>query len=153
VLPGYRLVHDDVARAERERAALGHRVARVHGEVDEYLLELAGIREHAPDAPEVRLQGDPVAKGAPEREPRGALCRLPDHLHVAPHWPVRELAEDELGVGEDGGEQVVEVVSDAAGQAAHGFHLLCLPELGLQRLVFRHVARIHHDALDGGIVK
>ena len=36
--------------------------------------------------------------------------------------------DDDVGVAEDRGEQVVEVVSDAAGQPSHGFHLLRVTE-------------------------
>ena len=41
----------------------------------------------------------------------------------------RELLEQQVGVAEDRGEQVVEVVRDAAGEPADRFHLLRLPEL------------------------
>ena len=40
-----------------------------------------------------------------------------------------ELAEQQLAVAHDDGQQVVEVVGDAAGQPAHRLHLLGLPQL------------------------
>jgi hypothetical protein len=47
----------------------------------------------------------------------------------------RELVEQNLGVAADDHEQIVEVVSDAAGEAADGFHFL-----GLAELIFEHAA-------------
>ena len=40
----------DVGGLDGERAAVGHRVARVHREVHEHLRELVGVGEHRPDA-------------------------------------------------------------------------------------------------------
>src|SRR3712207_2296859 len=47
-----------------------------------------------------------------------------------------QAALEEFNVAHDDGEQVVEVVSDAAGELTDGLHLLGLPEslLGLQAL-------------------
>ena len=45
-----------------------------------------------------------------------------------------EIHGRELEVAADRGQQVVEVVGDAAGQRAHRLHLLRLPELGLEPL-------------------
>ena len=42
---------------------------------------------------------------------------------------VGEFAAGEVGMAEDAGEEVVEVVRDATGESANGFHLLCLKEL------------------------
>ena len=49
---------------------------------------------------------------------------------------LRQAALQELDVADDDGEQVVEVVRDAAGELADGLHLLGLPQglLGLQAL-------------------
>jgi hypothetical protein len=44
-----------------------------------------------------------------------------------------QAVEKQIAVAADHGEQVVEVVSDAAGHAAEGFHLL-----GLAKLAFEH---------------
>src|SRR6266446_441089 len=40
-----------------------------------------------------------------------------------------EVVEEDLGVSADDGEEIVEVVGDAAGEAADGFHFLRLTEL------------------------
>ena len=46
---------------------------------------------------------------------------------------VGSASEQELGAAQDDGQQVVEVVGDAARQLADGVHLLRLPELLLER--------------------
>ena len=50
--------------------------------------------------------------------------------------PLRQAALQEFDVADDDGEQVVEIVGDAAGELANGLHLLGLPQslLGLQAL-------------------
>ena len=50
-------------------------------------------------------------------------------------WPSGELVEQDLGVSADDHEEIVEVVGDAAGEAADGFHFL-----GLAELVFENAA-------------
>jgi hypothetical protein len=47
----------------------------------------------------------------------------------------------------DAGEDVVEVVSDAAGEHAHGVHLLGALDLGLETLSLGDVAHAHHQPL------
>ena len=54
---------------------------------------------------------------------------------------VADLLERQLGVADEGGEEVVEVVRDAAGQPAERVHLLGLPKLIFQALSFGDVAR------------
>ena len=46
MLAGVRFVEDDVARLDGEAAAVGHGVARVDGEVQDHLLELARVGAH-----------------------------------------------------------------------------------------------------------
>ena len=58
------------------------------------------------------------------------------------------VVQDELAVAGDDGEQVVEVVRDAAGQHADGFHFLRLPELLLQ---LHPSGDIHQDGKLGGL--
>ena len=50
-----------------------------------------------------------------------------------------ELVEENLGVAADDHEQIVEVVSDAAGEAADGFHFLGLAELVFEDAAFGDV--------------
>ena len=110
---GEHLVEVHVGRLDGELAAFRHRIARVHGQVHDHLLELVGIRLHAPqirrqhrhqrdvlaDQPAQQLVhlGDddvevqhhglehlPAAVGQQlARQRGGALRRLADFLHVA----------------------------------------------------------------------
>ena len=63
------------------------------------------------------------------------------------------LLQGQLRIAEDDAEHVVEIVGHAAGQPAHGFHLLGLEELGLKSFPFLlrllalgDVAEIPHSA-------
>ena len=63
------------------------------------------------------------------RERRRTLARLGDLNQHAP-LPLcgGDLRLEELAESVDHGEEVVEIVRDATGQDADGFHLVCLPE-------------------------
>ena len=148
-----------------------HGIPRVDRQVDDGLLELAGIDLRQPellvrrqrhldvlaDQPLQQLQhvGEQrveahhfgpqhllAAEGQElAREVGGALAgaaNLGDELAVG---IVRvEAVERHLAETDDGGEQVVEVVGHAAGELAHRFHLLRLPELLLEALEVGDVA-------------
>ena len=164
------VVDHDVRRLDRDRAAARHRVARVHREVDDHLLELRRVGtnrrelrlEHrqeldvlADQAAEhhvhvgndgiqvehARLQHLPAAEGEqlPRQRggPRGGLLDL---LGVAAQPRVGVAADQKLAVAGDRGQQVVEVVRDAAGEAADRLHLLRLAQLYLQLVLSRQVA-------------
>ena len=65
------------------------------------------------------------------------------------------LVEGKLGVAEDDREHVVEVVSDAARERAHGLHLLRLAKLLLESLLFSDVpgevaGKLTSSELDAG---
>ena len=64
---------------------------------------------------------------------------------------LRDGCHRQLRVREDGQEEVVEVVSDAAGELADGFHLLGLVELRLGRSVSGNVAGDPVDVPRDGI--
>ena len=51
----------------------------------------------------------------------------------------RNVLKHEVAEAQDAGEEVVEVVGDAAGQLSHGFHLLRLPQLSSLRRSARQV--------------
>ena len=57
------------------------------------------------------------------------------------------FSQDSDGSGDDG-EDIVEVVCDAAGQLADGFHLLRLAELGFRGLLLGQVAADEEVPLD-----
>src|ERR1051325_202079 len=64
---------------------------------------------------------------------------------------VVRAAREQLGIGEDDGEQVVEVVRDAAGELPDRFHLLRLAELLLEPAALAHVFREHLMAVHSAV--
>ena len=63
----------------------------------------------------------------------GALGRLLDlPEHGASRRFVGELHQGQAGIAQDGGEQIVEIVGDAAGQHAQAFQLLGMLNLGFE---------------------
>ena len=81
----------------------------------------------------VGLQGDPLLAAEGEEalgEVGRPLGRGHDLVYVRPETSSLSDAHlDKVGKPHDDGEDVVEVVGDAAGQGAHGLHLLGLAEL------------------------
>ena len=73
--------------------------------------------------------------------PAARSARLPDLLGVRPSGIGRvERLQQDVGVAADDGEQVVEVVRDAAGQPADGVDLLGLAQLLLGLAALVHLA-------------
>ena len=64
-----------------------------------------------------------------------AFHRIVEVHHDLPSRPV-QTPERQVDAADDHGEHIVEVVRDAAGQLADGFHLLDLAKLRLGRLAF-----------------
>jgi hypothetical protein len=102
----------DLPRRDHEAPAVGHRVARVHREVHEHLLELAGIRERLREAGrEVELERDVLADEAAEHlleaaRELGERRRLRlEHLAAAER---EELARELLGPRR-GGAHLLEI--------------------------------------------
>ena len=60
----------------------------------------------------------------------------------------RRFLDQLVAVAEQHGDQVVEVVRDAGGEAADGLHLLRLAQLGLEPIALAEVARDRGDADD-----
>ena len=70
-----------------------------------------------------------------------ALCRFVDLFdHRRDFGIVRDAAAAELRHADDHGEDIVEVVGDAASQLANRLHLLGMAQLLFQRDAIRHVA-------------
>ena len=85
------------------------------------------------------------------RQRCGAHSGLLDFLHGRRHFVVvAEQLERDLAVPHDGGEQVVEVVRNAARELADRFHLLRVPELVLELRAFRHIVGEHDGRLAAG---
>ncbi len=170
VAPGVGLVELHVRGLDGEPAALRHRVARVDDQVDDHLLELAGVRLHAVQArrrhhrqldvladqpAQHRLHGGHhrvqvehlglqhllAAEGQELPGERGGAVRGRAHERgVAVDRVLRpQPRQDHLGAPRDDGEQVVEVVRDAAREPADRLHLLGLAELLLELAPLRDV--------------
>src|SRR6185312_448274 len=139
-------VQDDLLDLSAVGAHEPERLGQIRDELDilgqeprQHLLEIVGEGaqvedlglEHLPAAERQQLTGE--ARGAV-----GGAQNLAE--------PVRQIlvaamvGAQQLTVGDDGGEQVVEVVRDTAGEMADGFHLLRLPELFLEAFAVRDVA-------------
>ena len=168
---------------DRDRSALGHRVARVHHEVDEDLLELAGVDEDAHVfRPVGDRQLDVLADQATQH--RGEVARHLEQRRRSRHHDLttgqceqltgearrvfggdpdlgQRRVQRRVGLGfqtrevevpEDRGQDVVEVVGHATGEATHRFHLLDLQQLRLQAFVLAQIScdQRHDRHLVGG---
>ena len=117
-----------------ERDLLADQPAQQHGEVGQHLAEI----EH------LRPQRLPAREGQQlPHQARGAVGVLLD-LHDVLEGRIGRLVrvEQEIGRHHDGGQHIVEVVRDAAGELADRLHLLLLRELVLQRALLGGLERI-----------
>src|ERR1700756_845201 len=79
----------------------------------------------------------------------GAPCRLQDLLNLAFQWTImRNRIESEFRVARDNGQQIVEVVSNPAGQAADGVHFLRLQQLRFEPESLRQIAAVRYEVRD-----
>ncbi len=152
------LFEHNVRRLDYELAAAGHGIARVDGEIEHGILDLAGVRAHRPQARrQQRAERDGLAQRAPQQlghdqhllveiendgiEATSACEReQPVGQPGAHHRGVvgarkqvallgtLELHLEQLVVAGDDGQQVVEVVRDAARQLADRLHALRLAQ-------------------------
>ena len=156
-----------VARAQRDLAAVLHRVARVDDEIDDHLLELVEVGLDQPQvAPEHDVEFDRLADQPAQQHlqvgqhfaelqrlrPQRLAAREGEQLPHQAGGPVGVLldlhdvlegrigravvGEQQVGIADDRGQDVVEVVGDAAGELADRLHLLALDETLLQRPLF-----------------
>ena len=163
-------VQDDVAGLDGELAAARHGVAGVDRQIDEHLVDLAGVgldarevrprhdgqfdvlveqlAEHQLRVADLRIEVEHLghadvaaAEGEQLRgEADGAVGSLVDLLGGAEQRVARPQARrQQLGEALDDRQQVVEVVGDAAGQPADGFHLLGVAQLVLEVALRRDV--------------
>src|SRR5438876_10580026 len=103
---------------------------------------LLDVGHEAVQADDARLQHLLAAEGEQlPGEPRRPVCGLADFLGVvAARVTGGQVFEQQVDVARDRGEDVVEVVRDAAGQPAHRFHLLRLAQLLLEQHALGRVA-------------
>ena len=81
------------------------------------------------------------------RQARRPVGRVEYFLNIGPVRTLpRQIRHDHRAVARDDGEQVVEVVGDAAGELADGLHFLCLLQLRLETAPFRRLGHEHPDA-------
>ncbi len=66
---------------------------------------------------------------------------------------VRQQVEPDLGMAENGRQQIVEIVGDPAGQLPDGLHFLGLRQLFLELDPLGLVAHRDHDSVDGRLVQ
>ena len=162
----------DVAGAQRDAAALAHRVARIDDQIDDDLLELVEVgldqpkvaavrdfkldlladqpaqhhlqfRQHVGELQHLRPQRLPAREGEqlPHQSRRaiGVLADLHDVLERGIGRPV--IDEQQVGIADDRGQHVVEIVRDAAGELTDRLHFLALREIFLQRALLGRVER------------
>ena len=151
-----------IGGADRQQAAVGHRVAGVDGDVEQRGFELGAVgldragvgREDRPDLDPLAqraveqvghaadqlvdvddLGAERLAAGEGEQlagQRRRPRRRLDDRLGVAEALVVGQRgAAEHVGRALDDGQQIVEIVGDAAGQLAERLHLVGLAQLVL----------------------
>jgi hypothetical protein len=114
-----------------------HRLERHHdlAEVDDPRLQ------HLAPAEREQLAGERL----------GALAGGHDLLDVgADRVALAQLADQQLAVGEDHRQHVVEVVGDAAGELADGVHLLRLAQALLEALALGEIEDERHHLVGAG---
>ena len=156
------VVDSPLAGAERQRSAFGHRIARIDRQVQHRDLDLGRVGQHRRqvrievenlfdarpqhvakqrphfldqrrDIGRLDLQPlDPAERQQLRRKP-GAAFRCGKRIGGIVCQPlVADLLGDQVEPADHNGEQIVEVVRDAAGQLAKRFHLLALAKLVLR---------------------
>ena len=130
-----RLDRPDVAAVtDLELDRLAEQPGEQHGDVGERLVELDHLRpKRLP--PRERQELPHQAGGAV-----GVLLDVHDVLEGRIGRPV--VGEEQVGEADDGGQHVVEVVRDAAGELADRLHLLALRELQLERPLLGRLQRV-----------
>ncbi len=124
-----------VPHVDAQRAALRHGVPRVDGEVDDHLLDLAGVRAHAA-ALRIRRRDD--LDVLPEQPPQHRLDAA-DRLDEVDHLRLQNLPPAE-------GEQLARELGGAVGRQLDLLDVLPLLVTGLQGI--QHEMRVAADRLE-----
>ena len=127
-----------------ERDLLADQPAQQHGEIGQRLAEIEHLRAQRLAARE----GEQLPHQA--RRPVGVLLDLHDVLERRIGRPMR--VEQEVGRHHDGGQHVVEIVRDPAGELAHRLHLLRLGELRFERALLGGLDRVDDRRLAVALV-
>ena len=112
---------------------LADQPAQQHLQFRQHVVELQRLRAQRLAARE----GEQLAHEA--RRAIGVLLDLHDVLEGRIGRPV--IGEQQIGIADDRGQHVVEVMRDAAGELADRLHLLALREILLQRALLGRVER------------
>ena len=102
---------------------------------------------HAVQVEHLGLHGLPAGEGQkPAHQRARPVARLQNLIHVGAKLVLRpQKVLGQLRVAGDDGQEVVEIVRHAAGQAPHRLHLLRLAKFLLQLLV---LGNVHHHAAE-----
>ena len=152
IFPSLRLLEGHVARRYRHLAAVRQRVAGIRREIEQRIVEFAGVGDAHPQVVgEIELQRDlraergfdelgeasnPVVDGerrdlepassAQRQEPaierRAGLGRLQRGLKEKPQALVADALVDQFEIADDHRQQIIEIVRDRGGEASHGLH-------------------------------
>src|SRR3989440_4148133 len=129
-----RPVHLDIARLDRQPAALGHRVPRVDGEVDEHLLDLPRVDPYGPQPGRERgLEGDVLADQAAQQ-----FGDVFDEAIEVDHHGLQDLSRAE-------GKQLADQVPGAGRRLTDDVELLAV------RAVRRRVEQIGRASCRGRV--
>lgn len=168
-----------VGGTEGENTPVGHGIAGVDAEVEQHLVEAGGISGHRPQvrvagSGDMQVAGEGIAGHAGEVvDETGAVDgafdafaaageaeQLADHVGGALGGGLDgfdeqlavflgDLRAQEGGAHEDGGEDIIKVMGDSAGEGAHGFDALSALEVGLGTF---HLRDVPGDALEANDV-
>ncbi len=124
---------------DAERHLVGEQAVQQVGEFGERVLEVD----------DGRAQGLLAREGEELADEGGGAVGVLADLHEVAVLLVGDVVahEEQVAVAVDRGQEVVEVVGDAAGELADGLHLLGLDELGFQGL---ELGRVGEDGEDRG---
>jgi hypothetical protein len=175
------LIQSDLFQFNRQRAALRHGVPGVDAEIHQHLLDLGGVGQHGAGFPGgagldgdgagenlmgdafhfmnemLGIQHDPLTfQAAGEQE------HLADDIGPAGGTGFQRLQQSQLSRflrafleqlhgHHDGGQHIVQIMGQAAGERADAFQTLGPQQLDLQFLFFRDVGVDHQNGLGGAI--
>ncbi len=161
-----RRIHHRGAEFYGEYALVIHRIRRVGAEIQDYLVDLRGVNDgHSPPniltdldgrgkrSPEqldglldYRTEFDrfpillfPLAAEGQDLldEVSGPMGGVENLFQTAPkRMGLTDVCQPHLAIAENDSKNVVEIMGNPAGQRADGFHLLGLPQLGLDAQPF-----------------
>src|SRR5712691_224016 len=131
-------IHDDLLKLSGIGASAADGGGELSGEFDifsdEWAEEALHVGDDGVDVDDLELEMLFAAEGEELAGESGrAIGGLANGFGFGVQRMFRsELVEENLGISADDHEEVVEIVSDAAGEAADGFHFLGLAELVLE---------------------